>query len=122
MAFLSDDSGHLEVYVQEFDPERRQLTGVRHPISRGGASIVRWPKPGREIFYLGLDCWIYAATLAGEPKRLFSVPQEVISRLHPPFGFDVAEGGDRFLLPAYPGDRPSSLAVVLNWENLADGR
>lgn len=122
IAFLSDDSGDLEVYVQEFDPAHRQLTGVRRQISRGGASIVRWPKPGREIFYLGRDYWIHAATLAGEPKRLFPVPQEAISRLHPPFGFDVAEGGDRFLVPAYRGDRPSSLAVVLNWENLADHR
>jgi len=39
--------------------------------------------------------------------------------LHPPFSFDVATGGERFLLPAYRGDRPLSLAVALNWENLA---
>jgi DNA-binding winged helix-turn-helix (wHTH) protein/Tol biopolymer transport system component len=118
IAFLSDESGHREVYVQRFDPEARRLTGIRRQISRGGAAIVRWPKPGRELFYLGADYWIYAATLTGEPKRLFLVSQHAASRLHPPFGFDVAPGGDRFLLPAYRGDRPSLLAVVLNWENL----
>ena len=118
IAFLANDSGHSEAYVQSFNPETRRLTGTRHQISRGGAGTLRWPKPGRELFYLGYDYWIYAATLTGEPKRLFPVPRQAISMLHPPFGFDVASGGEHFLLPAYRGDRPLSLAVVLNWENL----
>jgi hypothetical protein len=118
VAFLSNESGRREAYVQPFDPQERKLTGVRRQISRGGASMVRWPKPGRELFYLGADYWIYAAGFTGEPKRLFAVSQQAVSRLHPPFGFDVAAGGERFLLPAYRGDRQSSLAVVLNWENL----
>src|SRR5215831_5005823 len=106
IAFIADDSGQQEVYVQPFDPETRRLTGTRHQISRGGigAAVVRWPKPGRELFYLGADYCIYAATLTGEPKRLFQVSQQAVSVLHPPFGFDVAEGGERFLLPAYRGD------------------
>jgi hypothetical protein len=112
IAFIADDSGHHEAYVQPFDPETRRLTGTRHQISRGGAGLVRWPKPGHELFYVGADHWIYAATLTGEPKRLFAVPQQG--------GFDVASGGERFLLPAYRGDRPLSLAVVLNWENLVE--
>jgi len=41
MAFISDDSGHDEAYVQAFDPEARRLTGTRHQISRGGAGILR---------------------------------------------------------------------------------
>jgi hypothetical protein len=118
IAFIANDSGHREAYVQTFDPEARRLTGTRHQISRGGAQLVRWPKPGRELFYVGADYWIYAATLIGEPKRLFAVPQQVIYMLHPTFGFDVASGEERFLLPAYRGDRPPSFGVVLNWENL----
>jgi DNA-binding winged helix-turn-helix (wHTH) protein/Tol biopolymer transport system component len=118
IAFLANDSGHREAYVQPFDPEIRRLTGIRHQISRGGAQLVRWPKPGRELFYLSADNWICAATLTGEPKRLFEVSPQAISMLHPPFTFDVAAGGERFLLPAYRGDRPPSLAIVLNWENL----
>ena len=77
IAFLSDDSGHLEAYVQPFDPETRRLTGARRQISRGGAAIVRWPKPGRELFYLGADDCIYAAKLSGEPKRLFPPEQSI---------------------------------------------
>jgi len=115
IAFIADDSGHQEAYVQPFDPEARRLTGTRRQISRGGAGLVRWPKPGRELFYLGADYWIYAATLTREPKRLFTVPA---SKFYALFGFEVASGGERFLLPAYRGDRPPSLAVVLNWENL----
>jgi dipeptidyl aminopeptidase/acylaminoacyl peptidase len=118
IAFLSQESGSREVYVQAFDPEGRRMTGMRRQISRGGALLVRWPKPGRELFYLGWDYYIYTASLTGETKRLFQVPQQAVSRLHPPFTFDVASGGESFLVPAYRGDRPSSLAVVLNWENL----
>jgi DNA-binding winged helix-turn-helix (wHTH) protein/Tol biopolymer transport system component len=118
IAFIANDSGHQEVYVQPFDPETRRLTGTRRQISRGDAYLVRWPKPGRELFYLSRDYWVYAAPLTGEPERLFQVPQQAISRLHPPFSFDVTAGGERFLLPAYRGERPSTLAVVLNWENL----
>jgi len=116
IAFIAEDSGQGEVYVQPFDPEARRLTGTRHQISRGGigAAVVRWPKPGRELFYVGADHYIYAATLTGEPKRLFGPPQATYGH------FDVASGGERFLLPAYRGDRPSSLAVVLNWENLVE--
>jgi Tol biopolymer transport system component len=119
MAFLAQESGTREVYLQAFDPESRRLTGIRRQISRGGALVVRWPKPGRELFYLGRDYYIYVADLAGQITRLFPVSREVVSRMHPPFSFDVASGGDRFLLPAYRGGRPSSLTVVLNWENLA---
>jgi hypothetical protein len=95
------------------------VAGIRHQISRSGAIQVRWPKPGGKLFYLGADYWIHEATLTGEPQRLFQVSQQAVSVLHPPFGFDVAHGGERFLIPAYRGDRPLSLAVVLNWENLA---
>jgi Tol biopolymer transport system component len=104
IAFLADDSGQHEVYVQPFDPEARGLTGTRRQISRGGASSIRWPKPGHELFYLGTDYWVYATTLTGKPERLFAIPQQTISMLHPPFGYDVAPGGKRFLLPAYRGD------------------
>jgi len=45
--------------------------------------MVRWPKPGGELFYLDADYWIYEATMTGEPKRLFPVSQEAISSLHP---------------------------------------
>src|SRR5581483_9195569 len=122
IAFLSQESGSREVYVQAFDPEGRRMTGMRRQISRGGALLVRWPKPGRELFYLGRDYYIYATSLTGETKRLFQVSQQVVSRMHPPFSFDVASGGERFLVPAYRGDRPSSLVVVLNWENLIDSK
>jgi hypothetical protein len=118
IAFIGDDSGKQEVYVQPFDPEARRLIGTRRQISRGGAYSVRWPKPGSELFYLGTDYWVYATTLTGKPERLFAIPQQTISMLYPPFGYDVAPGGKRFLLPAYRGDRPLSLAVVLNWESL----
>jgi tricorn protease-like protein len=55
IAFLSDESGRREVYVQPFDPEARRVTGNRRQISRGGAALVRWPRPGHEVFYLGAD-------------------------------------------------------------------
>jgi Tol biopolymer transport system component len=118
IAFIADDSGRMEAYVQIFDPEKRELTGVRHQISHGGARLLRWPRPGEEIFYLGADSSIYSTDRQGQAKRLFPIPQQANYMLHPPFSFDVAAGGEKFLLPAYRGDRPLYLSVVLNWENL----
>ena len=123
VAFISTDSGHAELYVQSFDAAARRLTGNRRQISRGGALIARWPRPGQEIFYLGADNWIYsvpwsAGGHAAEPQRLFEISLDTLSVLHSSFSFDVAPGGQKFLLPAYRGDRPLTLQVILNWESL----
>ena len=74
LAFLSDESGKAEIYVQAIDrgDDSLRVTGERFLISRQGAQCLRWRKDGRELYYLGLDGQVYAVPLAfragGSPR------------------------------------------------------
>ena len=54
LAFLSDESGKAEVYMQALDRGNDSLhvAGERFSISTRGAQCLRWRKDGREIYYL----------------------------------------------------------------------
>ena len=125
MAFVSNDSGQLEAYVQAFEGgETPRLSGEPLRISSNGAQLVRWRGDGREI-YLGTDGMIYSVPIAagpqfraGAPVPLFRVP--VVSRavLSTAFGFDVSADGSRFLLPTVREPLSSYLVVMQGWESL----
>lgn len=123
VAFLSNDSGRTEVYVQEFVPgDTPRLTGARRQVSQSGALCVRWRRDGRELVYLGADSRFYATAMSGgtpgATEALFRLEPEALAVLPSPFGFDVSSDGQRFLVPVVaPGVR-SALTVVQNWESL----
>ena len=48
MAYQSDESGALEIYVRPFP----QVEARRELISRSGGTAPRWSRDGTEIFYL----------------------------------------------------------------------
>ena len=50
IAYESDESGRLEVYVQAFP-----LTSEKDRISTGGGTGPAWRKDGAELFYLAAD-------------------------------------------------------------------
>jgi Tol biopolymer transport system component len=118
-AFMSDETGQLEVYAQEVS------SGRRFPVStstRGGAGPL-WSKNGREIYYgpLGVG-GIFAAEVdveslrASEPIELSDIVRRARS------GIDVTADGKRFLVtvPVSGGETEdtgfgSRLNVVLNW-------
>jgi Tol biopolymer transport system component len=97
IAYSSSDTGRSEVYVMPYPP-----TGQRWQVSSGGGSAARWRDDGREIFYVAPDRWLVATTVEGTDAA-FRVDASV--RLfetrypYPPFhSFDVAPGGNRFLV------------------------
>ena len=47
VAYASDESGRLEVYVQPFP-----LTGARWPVSVAGGMLPAWRRDGKELFFL----------------------------------------------------------------------
>jgi Tol biopolymer transport system component len=125
MAFVSDNSGRLEAYVQAFEAgETPRLTGERLRISTDGAQLVRWRGDGREICYLGTDGVVYAVPItagpqfrAGAPVALFRFPVASRAVLSTSFGFDVSADGSRFLLPAVRQPMGSYLVVMQGWES-----
>ncbi len=108
VAYLSDESGDLEVYVQRY-PEG----GDKQRVSRSGGGRPVWRADGRELFYRDSDGTLFAAPVTldpfdvGSPDALFG---DVVG------AFDVAPDGQRFLMRApSAGDASDELLVVLNW-------
>jgi Tol biopolymer transport system component len=106
LAYISDESGHAQVYVQAFPgtgPKRqvsdRKLGSNSSVDSANDGSlgeILRWSPDGRELFFLdGARLMSVSMRLAGgldsgAPRVLFEAP-DVLS-------FDVSPDGKRFLL------------------------
>jgi Tol biopolymer transport system component len=118
MAFSSDESGRLEVYVAPFPP-----TGGKVPVSsgvaRGGDSLggARWSHDGRELYYVSAEGRLMAVPVrttpmleVGTPVPLFTLQGRAWS------DFAVTADGKRFLAvvpQGFAGEQP--LTVILNW-------
>src|SRR5262249_42078409 len=61
VAYISNETGQFEVYVQSF-PEM----GVKIPISKGGGSQPQWRGDGRELYYYTPDRKLTAVQVNGE--------------------------------------------------------
>jgi len=117
VAYESDETGTVEVYVREF-----QGSGGKWRVSTGGGSLPRWRRDGKELFYLSGGKHLFylsegkmmavevkasgASFEAGVPKLLFERGRD----------FDVSRDGQRFLIPV-PVEEGSSapITVVMNW-------
>jgi serine/threonine protein kinase/Tol biopolymer transport system component len=118
IAYVSNESGRDEVYVQTFP-----LTNEKHLISTGGGTEPEWRKDGAELFYLASDRDLMAVPIRvkanvfepGIPKALFPVSGDGIRRAFAP----SADG--RFLI-AKPLDETATtpITVVLNWRARAE--
>jgi eukaryotic-like serine/threonine-protein kinase len=118
LAFSSNESGRLEVYLTTFpDP------GARLQLSVDGGREPAWARGGKEVLFLGRT-GIMAVTVetspalsAGTPRKLFdwTPPAPVLEGAYRN-QFDVAPDGERILL--VESSVPSAtgrLNVVLNW-------
>jgi Tol biopolymer transport system component len=115
VVYQSNQTGRYEIYVRKFPADDSGPGGKL--ISTGGGIEPRWPRRGKEIFYIGSDNMLMAvdvrsgATIeAGVPRPLF--PTRPVGVLR----YDVTADGQRFLV-ATPTDEAVSapVTVVLNW-------
>lgn len=127
LAFISDESGQAEIYMQAIDrgDDSLRVTGERFLISRQGAQCLRWRKDTRELYYLGLNGQVYAVPLAfrpaaihaGKPEALFTIDAEARCTLHSVVSFDVSADGSRFVIPSLTPGESSALVVLQDWES-----
>ena len=123
IAFISNESGRPETYVQAFEPlPTPHPVGERRQVSRDGAWLVRWRKDGREIFYVGLDNWLHAVPVEaplqfGQPARLFQIPGTSQYDSYSDFQFDVAPDGQHFIMSTTGSMTPPNFTVVENWQD-----
>jgi hypothetical protein len=118
VAYVSDESGRYEVYIDTF-PERRRKT----PISTGGGMYPAWGASGREVYYVSPDFKLMAVSLklgtdfveASAPRELFPLPG--VENGYSPY--EPAADGQRFLVRATPPQQTAEpLTVIVNWPAL----
>jgi eukaryotic-like serine/threonine-protein kinase len=120
IAYISDESGRPEVYVQSFPP-----SGGKWQVSTNGGFTPRWRGDGRELYYLTLERTIMAVDVnptepafeVQQAKPLFVAPVDVVSAAAGN-RFDVTADGQRFLINAPVENTTSAslgIVVVINW-------
>jgi Tol biopolymer transport system component len=114
MAYVSDESGRSEVYVQAFPS-----SGGKWQISTDGGTFPSWRGDGKELFYMSLDQKLMSVEVqansslqAGKPRALFEAHFFNV----PITPHTVSSDGRRFLITTPLEETSASpLIVVLNW-------
>jgi Tol biopolymer transport system component len=120
IAYVSNEGGQTDVYVQPFPGP-----GPKSQVSRDGGSHPVWRADGRELFYLAADGTMMTVAVgggpafdAGRPRPLFSPNAWTLTANQV---YAVTKNGQRFLvnaiLPQFSGEAAgeAALTVVLNW-------
>jgi serine/threonine-protein kinase len=117
MAYDSDESGRVEVYVQSYpDPIQK-----RWKVSPSYGSEPLWTRGGRELVYRSGDS-VLAVTFdpengrSGPPTLLFAGPYPDNPGFTRPRSYDASANGERFLMTKLPEGLPDPrVMVVVNW-------
>ncbi|MGH7411833.1 MAG: TolB family protein [Candidatus Methylomirabilis sp.] len=114
IAYISNDQGRYEVYVQTFP-----ASGGKWQVSTNGGVYPHWRSDGKALFYLSSDNKLMAVEVkpgssfeAGAPKALFD-----LAPLRAGFNiYAVTADGQRFLFVTQ-GEATANLqyTVVVNW-------
>jgi Tol biopolymer transport system component len=111
LAYVSDESGKDEIYVQAFpSPEGKSQ------VSAHGGTNPRWRRDGRELFYASLDNKLMSVPVFVNVRQMpqLGVPSVLLNSI--PSAYDVTPDGQRFVVAQQQEARPSTpLNVVINW-------
>ena len=118
VAYVSNESGSMEVYVSPFP----SMTSKWQVSSRGGEEP-RWRQDGSELFYLSPDGELMAVKVtaasgfeAGSPVALFQVHRRQPVASYDLFSYAVSSDGNRFLIATKLDEASAApLSVFLNW-------
>lgn len=121
LAYVSDESGGYEVYVQPFTADGK-LGGDKMRISTRGGNHPRWRRDGRELFYVAADRRMMAVAVKtsgatfeqGAPKALFKTRILTHGPMLLGIQYDVTADGRRFLIGMAAGEA-MPVSVILNW-------
>jgi hypothetical protein len=118
VAYVSDESGSLEVYVTAFPSGQG-----KERVSSNGGQFARWRQDGREIYYLTTDNKMMAAAVDPSGGRLTVQGIKELFQTHAVVGpgtpFVVSHDGKWFLInSSIPSTDPPSLNVIFNWPAL----
>jgi Tol biopolymer transport system component len=128
LAYVSDESGQAEVYVQPFTagaaPGSGKPVAGKWPISTGGGWQPRWRGDGKELFYLaGRKLMAVEIKTSGggfdhgPAQALFTLRFDPTSSGRYLYRYAPSADGKRFLVGTEPGESNEAppLTVVVNW-------
>jgi eukaryotic-like serine/threonine-protein kinase len=129
IAYISDESGRQEIYVQAFSPGSKSGSSPvsgKWMVSKGTLGMARWRSDSKELVFLGADGAVLsvdvtpgAAFQASQPKQLFQLPTNVLALggSTPGARMDATRDLQRFLVtvPAQNNSR-QEFTMVLNWQ------
>ncbi len=116
LAYVSDESGHAEVYVRPFP----NVDSAKIAISTAGGVEPLWRRDGKELFYRNPRGDMFAAPVVTGARFEHSAPQLLFSRSEMALqefyrSYDVHPDGKRFLMLSTGGEESTSLRVIFNW-------
>jgi Tol biopolymer transport system component len=119
VAYVSNESGHDEVYIKPFPGGEGKWQ-----VSVGGGAVPRWSRRSNELFFIvGND--LMAVPVRTQPSLTLGQPQKLFARgpvqVDRPYGlydgYDVSSDGQHFVMLQGAEQRSTSqtLTVVQNW-------
>jgi hypothetical protein len=121
IAYASNETGNVEIYVQPFPS-----TGAKFQITRDGAGHPLWSPDGKELFYERAGR-LFSVAIRTQPAFAFGSPVTLpITGFIQDAGttprlYDITKDGKQFVMLFRPGQTtriPTStlqIQVVLNW-------
>ena len=115
VAYVSNESGRDEIYVQTF-PD----AGGKWQVSNGGGSDPSWRGDGKELYYRSPDQRLMAVEIRGGSDVQAGIPQGLfflrVRPGNPRNKYAPSADGQKFLVAAPLGrDAMSPTTIVLNW-------
>lgn len=117
VAYVSDETGRPEVYVQSFP-----ATGGKWQISHTGGDQPQWRRDGKELFYLAADKKLMAVALnigttveASAPVALFTTRGKPTGQTDDKNLYFPWPDGKRFLVNNMLEGNRRPITLVLNW-------
>ncbi len=115
IAYISDESGTPEVYVQAFQPNG-QTEGGKWQVSAKGGNQPSWRRDGKELFYTAGGKLMSAEVRSGTDFQIGASKELFDLRGLRAVGGTIARDGQRILLVTSV-EEPNALpfTIVLNW-------
>jgi Tol biopolymer transport system component len=121
IAFQSNESGQVEVYVQPFPG-----AGGKSQISANGGAQVRWRADGQELFYVALDGRLTSVPVGiasnGQTLKALAPVPLFVTHLGGALQFAqraqymVSRDGRRFLINRLLEEPVAPITLLLNWQ------
>ena len=116
VAYVSDESGQYEIYVQAFPSP-----ATKRRVSANGGIGPRWSPTGKELYFVAPDAKLMAVRAPssaepsfGKPVVLFQTRIVSATNASNQAEYDVSPDG-RFLVNEWFDEVPTPITLILNW-------